>query len=120
MGRLLQGLEFTLEFRKWVWEGRPGVDIRGGKTLIKEARVKASAYRRLGDFLSDEDDLLSAITKAWMPLGLMVGRLVFWVHPAISWHRCPPGPSRMHIADAARLTPFVGDTVVGGDPEKTF
>jgi hypothetical protein len=51
---------------------RPILAITGGKLLVEQARVEASAQRCLVYLLTDEDELLGAVAEAGVPVRLLV------------------------------------------------
>ena len=70
--------------------------------------------------LADEDELLRAITEAGMPARPLVRLLTRGVPPVFARHGRPPHPGGVHVADAAGLSPLVGDPMVSGDPEEAL
>ena len=114
------GLFGHAKLRKRVPEPCPGLAVSGGETLVEQARIEASAHRRLVHLLADEDELLRAIAEARMPVRLLVRSLTLGVPPVFARHGRPPHSDGVHVDDAAGLRPLVEDPMVSGDPEEAF
>ena len=55
------------KLRKRIRELCPGLAVSGGEALVEQARVEASAHRRLVHLPPDEYKLLHAIAETGMP-----------------------------------------------------
>ena len=84
-----------MKFGKRVPGFCPDLDVGGGEALVKQARVKASAYPRFVHQLPDENELLRAIAEAGMPALLLVWSLILWMIPVFA--RVPPPTTSQEV-----------------------